>query len=113
MRAPLAFLVAFAWTMNAAAAPAPSPPLARGRQLATLHCGGCHAVGPAGASPNRAAPPFRELNDRHAMDAVGPAFSGGVIAHHPAMARLHFAQADVEAVLAYLKSIQIAPPPRR
>jgi mono/diheme cytochrome c family protein len=99
--------------MNAAAAPSPSPPLARGRQLATLHCGGCHAVGPAGASPNRAAPPFRELNDRHAMDAVGPAFSGGVIAHHPAMARLHFAQADVEAVLAYLKSIQIAPPARR
>lgn len=111
MRVLFAFLVAFAWTMNAAAAAAPD--LARGQQLATLHCGGCHAVGPKGASPNRTAPPFRDLNRRHAIDEIAPAFSGGVVAHHPTMPRLHFAPADVDAVLAYLRSIQPAPPAGR
>lgn len=117
MRAVLAFLLAFGWAMNSAAAPAPD--LARGEHLARLHCGGCHAVGATGASANRAAPPFRELNKRYRIDDLAQALSGGLLEGHPAMPRLHFAQPDTDAVLAYLKSIQTAQaaagasPPRR
>ena len=37
----------------------------QGETLARNNCARCHAVGRAGASPLRAAPPFRELHTRY------------------------------------------------
>jgi len=79
---------------------------ARGRLLVQRYCAGCHNVTRSGESPNRAAPPFRDLNQRYRIDDLGEALAEGILTGHPAMPEFQFPPKDVAAVLAYLKSIQ-------
>lgn len=92
-----------AFGLTAATQPAD---VARGEVLLTRYCAGCHAVGPSGVSPNRAAPRFRELHTRYKMDDLAEALAEGMLTGHPAMPEFRFSPADVQAVIAYLKSIQ-------
>jgi mono/diheme cytochrome c family protein len=80
--------------------------LARGRTLLQRHCAGCHAVGTTGRSPNLAAPPFRELHRRYPVENLAEALAEGIIVGHPAMPEMRFAPTDVNAIIAYLRSIQ-------
>jgi len=89
-----------------APAAAQSDLTARGRLLVQRHCAGCHAVTRSGASPDAAAPPFRDLNQRYRIDSLGEALAEGILTGHPAMPQFAFPPKDIAAVLAYLKSIQ-------
>ena len=89
----------------AAATPAPAQ-LARGERLVRIHCSGCHAVALKGASPNHAAPPFRELHTRYNIDDLAEGLAEGLLTGHPAMPEFMFSPDDVQAIIAYLKSIQ-------
>lgn len=90
---------------SASAQAAPSP--ARGLELVRRNCGMCHAVGERGDSPNRAAPPFRELGRRYPVDDLAEALAEGILTGHPAMPQFRFAPAEVEDIIAYLKTIQV------
>jgi mono/diheme cytochrome c family protein len=81
--------------------------ISRGLGLVRQNCSMCHAIGPTGDSPNPAAPHFRDLHERYAIDDLGEALSEGIMVNHqPVMPQLHFSSDDVRDILAYLNSIQ-------
>lgn len=82
----------------------------RGEALVTRHCGGCHAVGREGKSPEPAAPPFRELHRRYDPALLEEALGEGLLTGHPMMPEFRFGPDDVQAIVRYLKSIQTKQP---
>ncbi len=81
-------------------------PEAHGRALAEAHCGACHATGRVGASTAPEAPPFRALSRNYRVDMLQEALAEGISVGHPAMPQFQFAPEDVDALIAYLQSIQ-------
>ena len=102
MRATLAIL-AFSLAATAAVA---QPSVDRGRWLAQHSCAMCHAIGEQGASPNAAAPPFRELYKRYPIDNLAEAFAEGIVTGHPQMPEFRLSAGQTADLLAYLKSLQ-------
>ena len=80
--------------------------VARGRGIAEVFCVSCHAIGPSGASPLDAAPPFRTLSESYPVTALEEAFAEGVLVGHPAMPEFQFQPQDIDALVAYLQTIQ-------
>jgi len=78
----------------------------RGEDLLHRNCSMCHAVGAAGASPNAVAPLFREMHRRYPIDNLAEALAEGILTGHPQMPQFTFDPDEVEAIIAYLKSIQ-------
>jgi mono/diheme cytochrome c family protein len=78
----------------------------RGQALAQRNCAQCHAVEETGSSSESAAPPFRSLNRYVSMDELAKALRQGLLRKHPAMPEFRFTPAEVEDVIAYLRSIQ-------
>lgn len=81
----------------------------RGEAVLTSRCAMCHAVGRAGSSPHRVAPPFRTLSQRYPIEALEEALGEGLSSGHPEMPEFVFDPNDVGAIIAYLKSIQERP----
>lgn len=79
---------------------------AEGRALAEALCAACHAVGAEGESPLAAAPPFRTLSQRYPITALEEALAEGVLTGHPAMPQFEFQPEQIDALIAYLQSIQ-------
>lgn len=108
-------------TLAVAARPAPATPpdlteaqsIALGRALAVRNCGMCHAVGRSGASANRQAPPFRDLNRRMDVEKLGEGLATGILTGHPAMPQFRFEPYEVVAVVRYLRNIQSHTPAKR
>lgn len=84
---------------------------ARGQAIAAARCGSCHATGASGDSPAPEAPPFRTLSRNYRVDTLEEALAEGISVGHPAMPQFEFAPEDVDALVAYLQSIQEEPPP--
>jgi len=103
MRGALVLLALLAVGGSAAAQPAE---LARGEMLVRRHCAGCHAIGAVGVSPDKAAPPFRNLHTRYQIDDLAEALAEGLLTGHPAMPEFRFSPKDVRSIIAYLKSFQ-------
>jgi mono/diheme cytochrome c family protein len=82
----------------------------RGETLIRRHCGGCHAIGALDSSPEPAAPPLRDLNRRYEPEMLGEALGEGLLSGHPLMPEFRFEPDDVEAILEFLKSIQVRQP---
>lgn len=81
--------------------------LKAGQDLVEVNCGKCHAVGAADASPHQAAPPFRKLSDSFPMDALEEAFSDGrIYSGHPDMPEFIATPEQVDAIIAYIASLQ-------
>ena len=78
-----------------------------GQALVELNCSGCHAVGRRDASPHPQAPLFRKLSERYPLDALEEAFASGYITSaHPDMPDFVARPDQVDAILAYIGSIQ-------
>lgn len=92
--------------MALAAGAADAQSVARGQTLTARYCGGCHAVGTSGKSPEPAAPPFRELYKRYDPEQLGEALGEGLLSGHPLMPEFRFPPKDVQSIVLYLKSIQ-------
>lgn len=82
--------------------------LERGRAIAAKNCGGCHAIGRSGASPNPKSPPFRLLSRKYPLTNLEEALGEGIIVGHEGleMPPFQFDPKQIEALLAYLASIQ-------
>jgi mono/diheme cytochrome c family protein len=102
----LLVILALAVAIPARAAEAPGASEARGQALVQRNCGMCHAVGRSGASPNPAAPAFRDLNRRYGIEDLGEALAEGLITGHPEMPEFRFSPAEVDDIIRYLNSIQ-------
>jgi mono/diheme cytochrome c family protein len=102
----LAALPAMATTSQAA----PEADLiARGKVIVTRNCAACHAVGANGDSPNPSAPQFRRLHERYDVEALAEGLAEGLTVGHGPMPEWAFPPEDVNAIVAYLKSIQTRP----
>ncbi|PZO53861.1 MAG: hypothetical protein DCF16_06075 [Alphaproteobacteria bacterium] len=98
--------------VTACASPAPNAPhspVERGQAMAAQNCSGCHAIGRSGDSPAPQAPPFRTLSQNYPLEALEEAFAEGISVGHAAMPEFAFAPDDVNALVAYLQSIQDPP----
>jgi len=78
----------------------------RGEALVTTNCSRCHAIGRTGPSTHPQAPPFRTLGQRYPIEVLAEALAEGLSSGHPDMPEFRFEIDDVEAILAYLGSIQ-------
>lgn len=81
----------------------------RGLEIAQTNCGSCHAVGRSGDSTAPEAPPFRRLSENYRVANLEEALAEGISVGHPAMPQFEFAPEDVDALVAYLQSVQDAP----
>ena len=96
---------------SAVAQPLPRPlsiteQIELGRAVTARNCGMCHAIGLEGDSPNRAAPPFRELGRRMNVDSLGEGLIQGILTGHPAMPEFRFTPTEAVAIVRYLRSVQ-------
>lgn len=80
-----------------------------GRRLVQLNCSSCHAIGRSGDSPNAMAPPFRRLSQNYPIEALDEAFAEGVFVGHSNMPQFNFTPGEIDALTAYVESIQDAP----
>ncbi|MDJ0514547.1 MAG: cytochrome c [Methyloceanibacter sp.] len=83
----------------------------RGAAILLEHCARCHAIGVAGDSPNDEAPPFRTLSENYPVENLAESLAEGIMTGHPDMPVFVFKPTDVDAVIAYLQSIQVTPVP--
>ena len=77
-----------------------------GRAMAQKLCARCHAIGPIGDSPLTEAPPFRTFSSKYPIDSLAEAFAEGIVVGHPDMPEFKFEPDEIDALLAYLDSIQ-------
>jgi len=80
-----------------------------GRDIAQEHCARCHGVGRVDDSPLPQAPPFRRLHERYPVEQLAEAFAEGIVVGHTEMPVFEFEPAQVEALLAYFKSLERRP----
>jgi mono/diheme cytochrome c family protein len=104
----LASLLAAGLPAAAPGAPASKRLRDEGAGIAQRNCGSCHATGRKGASPNPKSPPFRYLARRYPLANLEEALGEGIVVGHEGldMPPFRFESHEVEALLAYLGSIQ-------
>jgi len=78
-----------------------------GHALLESHCSKCHAIERSGESPHREAPPFRAIGQRYPVEALQEALAEGLSTGHPDMPEFVFDVQEINAILAYLQSIQV------
>lgn len=79
-----------------------NPAVQRGRAIVSRNCAGCHSVMIAGPSMDAAAPPFRELGDRHTPESLRAAVAASVATDHYGMPSIYLDAEDARAVEAFL-----------
>lgn len=83
---------------------------ADGREIAEAQCAACHAVGRYGDSAAPEAPAFRYVLARYDSAVLEEELIQGIQVSHP-MPEFQFNPQSVDALIAYLQSIQETPPP--
>lgn len=85
--------------------------LQRGKALVEANCTTCHAIGPAGASPFKDAPPFRDVAPNYTQDELVDGFMEGLAVRHEAMPDWEMDMDQAEAIAAYILSLKSANAP--
>ena len=80
--------------------------LARGQKIIESQCARCHATGRSDASPLPKAPAFRTLSKRYPLHFLAEALAEGIVTGHNDMPAFRFSPDEIDAILAYLGSIQ-------
>jgi mono/diheme cytochrome c family protein len=99
------FCLAASMTFVTVPSPAESPPVRRGKAIVATKCAACHAIGITGASRHPKAPAFRSLSARYPIEHLAEALAEGIATGHPDMPEFTFPPSDVEALIAYMKSL--------
>lgn len=81
-------------------------PTARGQAIAEANCAVCHAIGADGESPHADAPPFRTFSQNYPVNALAEAFAEGILVGHSDMPEFRLEPDQIEAMIAYLESVQ-------
>lgn len=103
----IAFLIAggaVALPLDRATAQRAYAPLVQGQALLKQHCGSCHQVA-WGASPNKEAPPFREIVKRYPANTLEEALAEGLLNGHAPGVQYEFEPTEVDAIVRYLGSL--------
>lgn len=76
-----------------------------GAALAEQHCSICHAIANAGASPNKDAPPFRNINLRRPLYWLREPITRSIFATHEKMPQFNLSFSELDTVVAYINSL--------
>jgi mono/diheme cytochrome c family protein len=76
-----------------------------GRKLVEENCARCHAVTSTDKSSHPDAPPFRTLSTRYPIEDLAEALAEGISTGHPDMPEFVAAPEQVDAIIAYIRSI--------
>lgn len=106
----LAILAGCSQPEEATRTPTKSELIAQGEAMAETLCASCHAIGltDTGAHPDTV--PFRELSWTYDIEFLAEPLAEGIIVGHPDMPVFQFEPKDIDALLAYLESIQVPQP---
>lgn len=77
----------------------------QGRLLAEKNCSRCHAVEAGGTSPNKEAPAFRNLNQRHPLYWLRQPSTRGIQATHEQMPKFNVSPSEIDTIVAYINSL--------
>ena len=77
-----------------------------GEHIAQANCARCHAIGPAGGSPNAFAPPFRDLRRLYPVGTLNDTFTPHTLMGHAPMPNFAMRADDMGDLLAYVRSVQ-------
>jgi len=80
-----------------------------GREIARENCARCHGTGRTDESPLEQAPPFRRLHERYPIEQLAEALAEGIVVGHMEMPPFEFRPAEIQALLAYLESLDRRP----
>jgi len=78
----------------------------RGQTFAQVNCAQCHAIGRNDESPLKEALPFQDLSEKYPVESLAEAFAEGITTGHPSMPEFQLDVAEINDLIAYLKSIQ-------
>lgn len=78
----------------------------RGLTFVRVNCSQCHAIGRYDQSPVPEAPPFRALHERYPVESLAESLAEGITTGHPSMPEFQLDPAQINDLIAYLKSIQ-------
>lgn len=81
------------------------PQIDYGRKLVEENCSRCHAVTSTDKSSHPDAPPFRTLSRRYPIEDLAEALAEGISTGHPDMPEFVAAPEQVDAIIAYIRSI--------
>jgi mono/diheme cytochrome c family protein len=81
--------------------------MATGRALLAENCGGCHAIGGSGDSPNVEAPPFRVVLRSYPASAIEESLAEGIVTGHPDMPVFVLDPPAIADVVAYLDALAV------
>jgi cytochrome c len=79
----------------------------RGGVIAGGLCSRCHAIGKTGDSPHPAAPRFRMLDRQMDLSKLAQRIREGLLTGHEDMPMFRFGRNDADAMVAYIRSIQV------
>jgi len=82
-------------------------PQQRGKVIAVGLCSRCHAIETTGDSPEPAAPRFRSLDARTDLSKLARRIREGLLTGHEDMPMFRFDRDDADAMVAYIRSIQV------
>jgi mono/diheme cytochrome c family protein len=87
---------------------AQSGDFARGRAFAEKTCARCHAIGRAGASRHKLAPPFRRIATKYRPADLQEAFAEGIMVGHraPDMPEFALAPDEIDDLVAWLDRLR-------
>ena len=77
-----------------------------GRSLVEANCLRCHAVLAGEDSAHPEAPPLASLSQYYPVDALEESFAEGIVTGHPDMPEFEASPEQIEAILAFLASVQ-------
>ena len=81
-----------------------------GLAVAEANCASCHAIGREGESPNPKAPLFRSVLSRYSAGVLETELVMGMRVAHEPMPAFQFKPEAVDALIAYLRSVQTTDP---
>lgn len=102
----LAFVVATLLCVGPACAGDEEPNVNAGQRFAQKHCGSCHAVGAAGDSPLKEAPPFRDFSKLWPVENIEEALAEGIVVGHDAMPEFELSPRQIADLIGYLKTLE-------
>lgn len=91
----------------AAATPSAAADIRAGKALVAANCGGCHAIGGTGASPNPQAPPFREVMTRYPAADLEESLAEGIVTGHNDMPEFELDPDAIADVVAYMDALAV------
>lgn len=101
----LSLCAAALWSLRSSVYAADAGLVENGRAIVQEKCARCHAIGTTGKSPHPEALPFRFIVKRYPVEDLAEALAEGIVSGHPDMPVFAFEPAQINAILAYIDSL--------